>query len=42
MAFSVGDVWNKVALGVVAYLAATRVLEKVLPKEDVLAGRTVG
>ena len=40
--FSIGDVWNKVALGVVAYLAAARVLEKVLPKEDVQAGRTVG
>ena len=42
VAFSVGDVWNKVALGVVAYLASTRVLEKVLPKEEVMAGRTVG
>ena len=42
VAFSIGDVWNKVALGVVAYLAASRVLEKVLPKEDVVAGRTVG
>ncbi|MBE7157381.1 MAG: bacteriorhodopsin [Rhodospirillales bacterium] len=42
VAFSIGDVWNKVALGVVAYLAGTRVLEKVLPKEDVQAGRTVG
>ena len=42
VAFSVGDVWNKVALGIVAYLAGARVLEKVLPKEDVIAGRTVG
>ncbi len=42
VAFSIGDVWNKVALGVVAYLASARVLEKVLPKEDVQAGRTVG
>ena len=42
VAFSIGDVWNKVALGVVAYLAATRVLEKVLPKEEIMAGRTVG
>ena len=42
VAFSIGDVWNKVALGVVAYLAAARVLEKVLPKEDVQAARTVG
>ncbi len=40
--FSIGDVWNKVALGVVAYLAGTRVLEKVLPKEEVMVGRTVG
>ena len=42
VALSVGDVWNKAALGVVAYLASTRVLEKVLPKENVMAGRTVG
>ena len=42
VAFSIGDVWNKVCLGIVAYLASARVLEKVLPKEEVLAGRTVG
>ena len=42
VAFSIADVWNKVCLGIVAYLASARVLEKVLPKEEVMAGRTVG
>ena len=42
VAFSVADVWNKVCLGIVAYLASARVLEKVLPKEEIMAGRTVG
>ena len=42
LSFSVGDVYNKVGLGIAAYLAATKLTEKVVPKEGVMAGRTVG
>ena len=40
--FSVADVYNKVGLGVVAYLAAAKLMEKMVSKEEVLPGRTVG
>ena len=42
IAFSVADVYNKVGLGIVAYLAAAKLMEKTVPKEEVQAGRTVG
>ena len=42
LAFSVADVYNKVGLGIVAYLAAAKVMEKMVSKEEVLPGRTVG
>ena len=42
IAFSVGDVYNKVGLGIVAYLAGAAILEKMVSKEEVLPGRTVG
>ena len=42
IAFSVADVYNKVGLGVVAYLAAAKVLEKEVPKDQVSQERTVG
>ena len=42
IAFSVADVYNKIGLGIVAYLAAAKLMEKIVPKEEVLAGRTVG
>ena len=42
VAFSVADVYNKVGLGIVAYLAAAKLMEKAVPKEEVQAGRTVG
>ena len=42
IAFSVADVYNKVGLGIVAYLAAAKLMEKTVPKEEVMAGRTVG
>ncbi len=42
IAFSIGDVVNKVGVGVIAYLAAAKVLEKVVPKSVVADARTVG
>lgn len=42
IAFSVADVYNKIGLGVVAYLAAAKLMEKMVSKEEVLPGRTVG
>lgn len=42
LAFSVADVVNKVGVGVIAYLAAAKVLEKTVPKGAVMPARTVG
>ena len=42
IAFSVADVYNKVGLGIVAYLAAAKIMERMVSKEEVLPGRTVG
>ena len=42
VAFSVADVYNKVGLGIAAYLAGARLMEMVVPKEEVMPGRTVG
>ena len=42
VAFSVADIYNKVGLGIVASLAASRVLDKVVSKETVQSARTVG
>ncbi|MBE7157382.1 MAG: bacteriorhodopsin [Rhodospirillales bacterium] len=42
IAFSVADVYNKVGLGVVAYLAAAKLLEKQVPANRIMPARSVG
>ena len=42
VAFSVGDVYNKVGLGIVAYLAAARIMDRMVSKSAVMPARTVG
>lgn len=42
IAFTVADVVNKVGIGVIAYLAGAKVLERVVPKEATMPARTVG
>ncbi len=41
IAFSVADVYNKVGLGVVAYLTAAKLMEKIVPEDRVMPARTV-
>ena len=42
IAFSLADVYNKVGLGVVAYITAAKLLEKKVPEEQVMPARAVG
>ena len=42
IAFSLVDIYNKIGLGVVAYLASAKVMEKMVPKDRVMPARTVG
>ena len=42
IAFCLADVYNKVGLGVVAYLTASRLLEKKVPEDRVMPARTAG
>ena len=42
IAFSVADVYNKVGLGIVAYLTAARIMEKKVPDDQVMPARSVG
>ena len=41
IAFSVSDVYNKVGLGVVAYLTAAKIMEKKVPEDRVIPARSV-
>ena len=42
IAFSLTDVYNKVGLGVVAYMTAAKILEKKVPEDRVMPARSVG
>ena len=42
VAFSLGDVFNKVGVSVVAYLVGKRILDERLDERKVLDGYTVG